>query len=120
MMVLVDDEADQVGTEVTAGNDLAGQRSGQGLAVWGPSAFAAIAGDTGLDDEILDNEIFVPLELRPRRLVDQRNDGLGRDRQLGCLGPLVRPGALTTGCGGVGGAVFPGDWARSRGGSSGP
>ena len=39
-----------------------GQGRDQGLAVWGLPAFATMADDTGLDDQILDDEIFMALE----------------------------------------------------------
>ena len=64
----------RVGAKVAAGENSGGQGGDQRLAVGGLPAFAPIADDTGLDDQILDDEVFIALEGRPGRLVDQRND----------------------------------------------
>ena len=106
MVILVEDEADQVGPEVTAGDNLRGQRGDQGLAVWGLPAFAAIADDTGLDDQILDDEIFIALEGRPGRLVDEGND-CPRSVMVNwaVLDLLSDPGRFRPGAGGCRGGV---------------
>ena len=62
VVILVEDEADQVGPEVAAGDDVGRQGGDQGLAVGGLPTFAAVAGDLGADDQILDDEVLIALE----------------------------------------------------------
>ncbi len=62
MVILVDDEADQVGSEVTAGENSRGQGSDQGLAVGGLPAFTSIEDDMRLDDQFLDDVLLIALE----------------------------------------------------------
>src|SRR3954451_15681390 len=62
VMVLVEDETDQVGSEVAAGQDLGGQGGDEALPLGGQPTFAAVADDAGLEDQILDDKVFVPLE----------------------------------------------------------
>ena len=120
MVVLVEDEAEQVGPEVAAGDNPGGQGGDQGLAVWGQPAFAAIADDAGLDDQILDNEIFIALEGRPGRLVDEA-DRHPRSVMVNSavLDLLSDPGRFRPGADGIG-AAFRGDWERARGEFSAP
>ena len=65
VVILVQDEADQVRPEVAAGQDVGGQGGDQGSAVGGLPAFAAVAGDLGPEDQILNDEVLVSLEDRP-------------------------------------------------------
>ena len=58
------------------------------MAIGGQPAFAAVADDAGLEDQILDDEVLVALEDRPGRLVDEGIDILVGDGQLGGLGSL--------------------------------
>ena len=111
VVVLVEDETDQVGSEVAAGQDIGGEWGHQALAVGGQPAFAAVADDAGLEDQILNDEVLVSLEDRPGRDVGQGDDDLLGDGQLGGLGALGgagpfrlrvagRPGRRLEGAGG--------------------
>jgi hypothetical protein len=53
---------DQVGAEAAAGQDLGGQVGDVVGAVGEEPGFAAVAGDLGLGDESLDDEVLVALE----------------------------------------------------------
>ncbi len=105
VVILVEDEADQVGPKWLPGMTSAGKGGDQVLAVGGQPAFAAVADDAGADDQILDDEVLVALEGGPGRRVDQRDDDLVGDGQLGGLGPLVGPGPLLAGSRGGRGGV---------------
>ena len=75
----------------------AGPRRGvgpPGLAVGGQPAFAAVADDAGLEDQILNDEVFVSFEDGPGRAVGQRDDDLVGDGQLGGLGAAWRSRAV--------------------------
>ncbi len=78
VVVLVEDEADQVGSVVAAGQDLGGEWGHQACAVGGQPAFATVADDAGLEDQILNDEVLVSLfprsawECRPGRSASRR------------------------------------------------
>ncbi len=84
---------------MTAGKDFRGQGSNQGPTIGAKPAFATIADDTGLDDQILNDETFEVLEDRCRRFLVQGNDPRVMDGQVSGLGPFVGPRSFPTGCG---------------------
>ena len=90
VVILVDDEGDQVRPEVAGGQDLGGQVGHQVLAVGSLPAFAAVEDDLGTNDEILDHEVFITFEDRFSWLIDQRDEDLIGNGQLGGLGSLGR------------------------------
>ena len=94
VVILVEDETDQVWPEMAAGDDIDRQRGNQGLAVEGQPSFAAVAGDLGADDQILNDEVLIPLEGCLGRHVGQRDDDLVGDDQLRGLGSLGRTCAI--------------------------
>jgi hypothetical protein len=67
MVVLVEDETDQVRSEVAAGGDIRGERGDPVAAVGSHPAFAAVEDDARLEDEILNDEVLVSLENGPLR-----------------------------------------------------
>jgi hypothetical protein len=96
MVVLVEDETDQVGSEVAAGQDVGGERSHHTLPTGGQPAFAAIADDAWLEDQLLNDEVLVAFEAGAQRDVGQGDDDLFGDGQLGGLGAFggARPFGL--------------------------
>ena len=86
MVILVEDETDQVGTVVAAGQDIGGEWGHHALPIGSQPAFAAIADDAGLKDQILYDEVLISFEDGPLRDVGQADDGLLGDGQLGGLG----------------------------------
>jgi hypothetical protein len=106
VVILVEDETDQVRPEVAAGDDVVRQGGDQGLAVGGLPAFAAVAGDLGAEDQVLDDEVLVPFEGRLRGYIGDRDDDLVGDDQLGGLGSLGGPGSFLAGLGRLAGRSF--------------
>ena len=106
VVILVEDETDQVGPEVAAGDDVGGQRGDQGMAVGGLPTFAAVAGDPGAEDQVLNDEVLVPFEGRLGRHIGQRDDDLVGDDQFRGLGPFDGPGSFLAGFGGTGWRSF--------------
>ena len=62
VVVLVEDETDQVRSEVAAGQNIGGEGGHQALPIGGQPAFAAVADDAGLEDQILNDEVLVAFE----------------------------------------------------------
>jgi hypothetical protein len=92
MVVLVEDETDQVGSEVAAVHHLGGEWGHQVLAIAGLPAFPAVADDARLEDQVLNDEVLVSLEDGPFRDGGQTDDGFLSDDQLGGLLSLGRAG----------------------------
>src|SRR5882724_7836586 len=86
MVVLVEEETDQVGSEVTAGQDVGGERRHQASAIGGLPVFATVEDDAGLEDQILNDEVLVAFEDGLGRDVGQADDNLLGDGQLGGVG----------------------------------
>ncbi len=94
VVVLVEEETDQVGSEVVAGHHIGGERGHQASAIRGQPVFAAVANEAGFEDQILNDEVLVALEDGSIRAVGQRDDDLVGDGQLGGLGALGRAGSF--------------------------
>ena len=112
MVVLVEDETDQVGSEVAAGQDIGREWGHQASAIGGQPAFAAVADDAGLEDQILNDEVLVSFEDGLIRAVGQRDEDIFSDGQLGGLGALGGAGPLRIGIAAAGSALRA-CWGRS-------
>jgi len=97
VVVLVEDEAEQIGAEMAARDGVVGETGHDGLAVGQEPTFAAVTDVVGLDDEALDDEVFVALEPGPWRDQWRLEDDHLVDEELGGLGPLGGAGAFLVG-----------------------
>jgi hypothetical protein len=59
VVVLVEDETDEVRSEMAAGQDLGGERGHQVLPIGGQPVFPAVEDDAGLEDQILNDEVLL-------------------------------------------------------------
>ena len=100
VVVLVEDVTDQVRSVVAAGQDIGREWGDQACAVGGQPAFATVADDTGLEDQILNDEVLVSFEDGLIRVVVQRDDDVLGDGQLGGLGALGGAGPFGIGVAG--------------------
>ena len=94
VVILVEDVALQDGSEVTAGQDIGGQRGQQGLALGGQDAFAQVAGDLGPDEQFLDEVFLVALGGGSGRRVGEGDRDLDGGDEGGVLGAFGGTGPL--------------------------
>jgi len=87
---------------MATGDDGGRQVSHDGGAVGCDPAFAAIADVVGFEDEILDDEVFVALELGPRWDLLGLDDDLLVDGEFSGLRSFVGAGSFVAGTAGLG------------------
>ena len=106
-MILVQDETNQIRSEVATRQNICRKGGDHALPIVGQPVFAVVADDARLKDQILNDEVFVSFEDRLRRDVGQANDDFLGDNTISCavLERFAEPGRFASGSRGGGGGV---------------